>query len=67
MYIRNGTAKVGRPPLGLKNVMTRLPAKLLERIERISRLTGLTRSVIVRKGVEEKVAKIEKDLKKSKD
>ena len=51
----------------MKNVMTRLPAKLLERIERISRLTGLTRSVIVRQGVEEKVAKIEKDLKKSKD
>lgn len=58
---------MGRPPLGLKNVMTRLPAKLLERIERIKRLTGVTRSVIIRMGTEKEVEKREKELKKSKD
>jgi metal-responsive CopG/Arc/MetJ family transcriptional regulator len=58
---------VGRPHLGLKNVMTRLPEKLLERIDRIMRLTGVSRSAIVRIGTEKEVEKREKELKKSKD
>lgn len=64
---RIGTYKVGRPHLGLKNVMTRLPEKLLERIDRIMRLTGVSRSAIVRIGTEKEVEKREKELKKSKD
>ena len=58
---------MGRPSLDLKNVMTRMPAKLLERIDRIMRLTGVSRSAIVRIGTEKEVEKREKELKRSKD
>jgi metal-responsive CopG/Arc/MetJ family transcriptional regulator len=54
---------VGRPSLGLRSIMVRLPTKLIDRIKRLK----VNRSALIREAVEEKVTKIEKDLKKSKD
>lgn len=58
---------MGRPPLGLKNIMTRISTKLIARLDRIKRLTGMPRSKVMRIGIEKEVTRIEKDLKKTKD
>jgi metal-responsive CopG/Arc/MetJ family transcriptional regulator len=52
---------VGRPSVGLTSITVRLPTKLIERIKRLR----VNRSALIRQAIEEKMTKVENELKKS--